>query len=155
MNTADGRNPQQKPRGPKASDPHGSDPHIIERRYARILQWFVLGAFSALVVTFVLFSAGVLPSAVAAEETPSLWSLSADAYTERTAFPQGWEWIGQLHQADVLTFGALAVIAAATPICFIALAIMYLSRRDYAYAVMTAAVVAVLSLAASGLVGAG
>jgi hypothetical protein len=141
----------------KSSEPRnsGRDPHAIERDYAGILQWFVVLAFTTLVVSFALFGSGVMPAAVPADETPELWHLSAEEYTERTPFPEGWAWVAELRQADVLTFGALAVIAAATPLCFVALAIMYLRRRDYAYGIMTILVIAVLSLAASGLVGAG
>lgn len=125
----------------------------VEKRYAAILQWFVIGAFTLLLASFALFGAGVLPAAVPAERVPELWALSAHDYGEQTAFPTDWAWVHYLGNGDVLNLASLALIGAATPICFIALAVMYLRRRDYAYALMAFLVVAVLVIAAGGLVG--
>lgn len=123
----------------------------VERRYAGILQVFILISFAVLLVSFVIFAAGILPAQVSTEDIPELWGLSAEEYGDRTGFPENWAWLTSLRQGDVLTFAALALIAAATPICFVALTLLYLRRRDYPYAVMSFLVIVVLVLAASGL----
>ncbi|MFP4483991.1 MAG: hypothetical protein ACLFO1_03980 [Spirochaetaceae bacterium] len=125
----------------------------IERRYAGILQWFVILAFTLLLASFVLLTTGVLPAVVPAERVVELWTLSAREYARETAFPTDWAWVRHLTNSDVLNLVSLALIGAATPICFIALAVMYLLRRDHAYAAMAFLVVIVLVIAASGLVG--
>jgi hypothetical protein len=125
----------------------------VEARYAGILQCFVIIAFSLLVASFVVFGVGLLPSTVPADEIPELWGLPAHEYAAETGFPTDWAWVAELANGDVLTLAALALIAAATPICFVALAIMYARRRDWYYAAMALLVVVVLTVAASGLVG--
>ena len=127
--------------------------YSVERRYAGILQVFILISFAVLLVSFVIFAAEILPAQVATDDIPKLWGLSAEEYGDRTGFPENWAWLGSLGQGDVLTFAALALIAAATPICFLALTYLYLRSRDYPYAVMSFLVVLILVLAASGLVG--
>jgi hypothetical protein len=125
----------------------------VETRYAGILQWFVAIAFSLLVASFIVFGAGLLPSTVPADDIPELWGLPAHEYADETGFPTDWAWVAELANGDVLTLAALALIAAATPICFVALAVMYARRRDWYYAAMALLVVVVLGIAASGLVG--
>ncbi len=146
---------QPTPPGGHPASAEGGPPRNgdVEKRYAAILQWFVIGAFALLLASFVLFGAGILPAAVPAERVPELWGLSAREYSRETAFPTDWAWVRYLGNGDVLNLAALALIGAATPICFVALAVMYLRRRDYAYALMAFLVIAVLVIAASGLVG--
>jgi hypothetical protein len=144
---------KDKSRRGDAAENHAPRNGDIEKRYAAILHWFVILAFALLLASFVLFGGGVLPSAVPAERVPELWGLSAREYSRETAFPTNWAWVYHLRNSDVLNLASLVLIGAATPICFVPLAVMYLRRRDYAYAIMALLVVAVLVIAATGLVG--
>jgi hypothetical protein len=125
----------------------------IEPTYGHILHWLVLIGFVFLFVTFLVYGFGLLPSYMEAERVTDVWHLPADEAAAQTQRPAFWAWVTNLGRADLLSLGSLAVLSAVTPIGFAALFVMFLKRRDFAYAAMVLGQVLVLLLAASGLVG--
>ena len=79
--------------------------------------------------------------------------MPADEAVAETARPHFWAWVTNVNRADLLSLGSLAVLSAVTPVGFLFLVVLFLRRRDFAYAAMVAAEVIVLVLAASGIVG--
>jgi hypothetical protein len=123
----------------------------VQRTYADILKWFVLLGLALLFITFLFFASGIMPERVPAHEVSRLWHLSAAEFQDRTNFPRGWDWVGELRYGDVLTFGALAFLASGTIVCFGFATVLFVRRRDWPYAAMVALQIVVLVLAASGV----
>jgi hypothetical protein len=125
----------------------------VEPAYGRVLHYLVLVGFIFLGATFLVYALGLLPSYMNANRVPEVWHLPADEAVAETERPEFWAWIVNLDRADLLSLGSLAVLSATTPVGFLVLVVVFLRRRDFAYALMVALQVAVLVLAASGLVG--
>lgn len=125
----------------------------IETKYGRILHYLVLAGFVFLGITFLIYALALLPSYMDAHRVPEVWHLPADEAAAETARPHFWAWVTNLHRADLLSLGSLAVLSAVTPVGFLFLTVLFLRRRDYAYAAMVAAEIVVLVFAASGVIG--
>jgi hypothetical protein len=132
---------------------NGSDPTELEPLYGRILHRLVLAGFLFLFVAFVLYAFGILPSYMEAHRVPEVWAMPADEAAAETQRPAFWAWVTNLGRGDLLSLGSLAVLSATTPVGFLILFVLLLRRRDTAYAVMVLAQVAVLLIAASGVIG--
>jgi Fe2+ transport system protein B len=127
--------------------------HEIETKYGRILHYLVLAGFLFLGATFLIYAFALLPSYMDAHRVPQVWHLPADEAVAETARPQFRAWVTNLNRADLLSLGSLAVLSAVTPVGFLFLLVLFLRRRDFAYAAMVAAEIVVLILAATGIVG--
>lgn len=124
-------------------------------RYALWLDWGTrLGAL-VLVLSFAAYLLGWLPPRLSVHELSALWHLPANEFTQRTGTPQGWAWLAHLHQGDLAGLLGIALLAACSMPCLLALVPLYLRQGDRAYAAICLAEVAVLLLAASGLLRAG
>jgi hypothetical protein len=110
-------------------------------RYALWLDWGTrLGAL-VLVFSFGAYLTGWLPPRMSVLELSALWHLPASEFTQRTGMPQGWAWLAHLDQGDMPSLLALVPL--------------YLHAGDRAYAAICLAEVAVLALAASGILSVG
>jgi hypothetical protein len=125
----------------------------IEPVYGRLLHYLVLVGFLFLGISFLVYAFGLLPSYMDAHRVPEVWHLPADEAVAETQRPAFWTWLTNLDRGDLLSLGSLAVLSATTPVGFLVLISLFLRRRDFAYAAMVAAQVAVLLLAASGIIG--
>ena len=123
-------------------------------RYALWLDWGTrLGAL-VLVLSFGAYLWGWLPPRMSVLELSALWHLPASEFTQRTDTPQGWAWLAHLHQGDMAGLLGIALLASCSLPSLLALVPMYLRAGDRAYAAICLAEVAVLLLAASGILSA-
>ena len=126
-----------------------------QMRYALWLDWGTRLGAGVLVLSFAAYLLGWLPPRLPVHELAALWHLPASEFTQRTGMPQGWAWLAHLHQGDLAGLLGIALLAACSMPCLLALVPLYLRRGDRAYATICLAEVAVLLLAASGLLRAG
>ena len=124
-------------------------------RYAKLLEWGTRIGLLVLVLSFAAYLSGWLAPRLSVRELAALWHLPASEFTQRTGMPQGWGWLAHLHQGDLAGLLGIALLAACSMPCLLALVPLYLRRGDRAYAAICLAEVAVLLLAASGLMRAG
>jgi hypothetical protein len=124
-------------------------------RYARLLDWGARIGVLALVLSFAAYVFGVLPPHVPLEQLPTVWNLPVAAYLQRTGTPTGWGWLALAHKGDLSGLIGIALLAGCSLPPLLGLIPLYLKRRDYAYAVMCMVVIAVLALAASGVLTGG
>lgn len=127
----------------------------VPLRYARVLDIGTRLGLGLLLLSFVLYVAGVLPPHVPLERLPELWHLPVGHYLERTGAPTGWGWISLLHHGDVLGLSGIAFLAGWSCVCLLALLPLYRASGETLYAGLCVAQVAVLLLAAFGRFGAG
>jgi len=128
---------------------------VVQELYARWLGAATLIAFAAALVAFILYAGGLLPPFVALDALPALWQLPVGEYLARTGAPVGWGWLRLLPYADYLSLGCVALIAAVTLVCYLAVLPMLLKLEERLQAALVAAQVVVLLVAASGALAAG
>ncbi len=123
--------------------------------YAGVLNvgmWF--GLF-LLVVTFIVYISGILPSYVPIDDLPKYWTMKAKDYIHGLHAPTGWGWLAFVGKGDYLNFVGIAMLAGLTILCYLAIIPTLARKKDRAYLVIAIAEVAVLLLAASGIMKTG
>ena len=123
--------------------------------YARILDKGMKIGLAILVVTFGLYVFGILQPHVPVNDLPKYWSMSVHEYLEANDLGTGWSWLGNLGEGDLLNFVGIAFLAGVTIICYLAIVPSLIKKKDTAYVVLALVEVAVLVLAASGVLKSG
>lgn len=124
-------------------------------RYAKWLDITSKAGFLALVAGYLAYAMGWLETHVTVEQLPTLWNLPLAEYLARTDSPTGWGWLAHLHKGEFAALVGIAILAGCSIACLAAIIPTYLRRREHVYAGICAAEIAVLLLAASGVLGAG
>ena len=124
-------------------------------RYARWLDWGAKAGFAALVVGFLAYATGLLPAQVPFERLPELLALPLDRYLAATGTPTGWGWTTLLAYGEYASLVGIALLAGCSALCLLAIVPIYLRRRDTVYAIVCILEIAVLALAASGVLTSG
>jgi len=119
--------------------------------YARILAWGTRVGLAMLVLSFLAYAFGLVAPHVPIEEVPKLWSSPAPAYLQATGLQPGWDWARFVHRADMLSLAAIAFLASCSIACLAAAARIFFGIGERPVAVICLAEIAVLALAASGL----
>ncbi len=131
--------------------------------YAKILSKGMLVGLVLLFVTFALYVFGIMPAAVPLDEIANYWNQPVHDYLVaiNTNFlhldhlPTGWSWVKLIGKGDFINFIPVALLSGVTIICYAAIVPGLFRRGDKAYAYMALAEVAILTLAASGLLAVG
>lgn len=123
--------------------------------FAAILRAGTALSMLALVVAFLLYVGGLLPPVVPIAELPRVWGLSAARYLAATQLPRGWGWLRLLGHSDILNFLGIVMLSGLTIVCYAAVLPAFLRKGDRVYGAIVVLELAVLLLAASGLVPAG
>jgi len=133
----------------------GATPSEEQLRYAKLLDWGAKIGFVVLVAGFVNYMLGLLPPHVPVERLPELWSLPLAEYLARTSTPTGWNWVLLLAKGEFPGLVGIALLSGCSLVCLAAVAAIYARRGDRVYAAICALEIAVLVLAASGVLTAG
>jgi hypothetical protein len=124
-------------------------------RYARVLSAGMRLGLGVLAAGFLAYVTGVVPAQVPLEQLPALWTLSAPDYLRATGMPEGWGWLHLLDKGDALPLVGIAILSGISGVCFVVLLPLYIADRDPIYFTIAALEVAVLILAASGILTVG
>ncbi len=123
--------------------------------YAVLLDWGARFGLLMLVLGFALYVLGVLDPLVPVEQMPGLWSQPAASYLKQTGTPTGWGWLALLQKGDLLNLVGVALLTGCSLPPLLGVAALYLRQRDWPMAAICALIVAVIVLAASGVLTAG
>jgi len=123
--------------------------------YANILNTGMWLGLAVLATTFLMYIFGVLPNFVPIDDLPKYWGMKAKDYIHTLHAPTGWGWVSFLGKGDYLNFIGVAMLAGLTILCYLAIIPTFWRKKDKAYLVIAIAEVAVLLLAASGLMKTG
>jgi hypothetical protein len=137
---------------PGAPVPQQSPEQLL---YARLLDWGARLGFVLLLAGFAVYVFGWADALVPLEQLPQLWNQPADVFRQRAGMPDGWAWLALVHKADVANLLGIALLAGCSLPPLLAAMGLYLKRREWTPALLCAGVVAVVLLAASGLLGVG
>jgi hypothetical protein len=128
-------------------------PSPEHRMYARWASWGTRVGLALLVCSFLAYVLALLEPLVPLERLPEVWALPVERYMALTGAPSGWGWLAKLGYADYLNLLGIALLASVTMLCYARLLVSFLRNRDRLQTALTAAQIAVLLAAASGLVG--
>lgn len=123
--------------------------------YANILNIGMWIGLLMLVVTFIVYVSGIFQSFVPIEELPKYWGLKVKDYLHILNAPSGWGWATLIGKGDYLNYVGIAILAGLTIICYLVILPILLRKKDIPYVVIAIIEVAVLILAASGILKAG
>lgn len=125
-----------------------------QRTYARWLEAGTWISLAVLVAGFAAYALGLVPPLVPMEDLPRLWRLPAAQYLAAAGVAPGWGWLQFAQRGDYLNFVGVVMLVSITMACYLRL-LPLLVRRERAYFWIAALEIAVLALAASGLVSGG
>ena len=123
--------------------------------YANILNKGMLVGLLGLVITFIIYGAGILKPMIPIEQVQHYWVMSVADYLAASGIHAGWAWLGNLGYGDMLTFLPIAFLSLLTIICYLAILPGLIRKKDTVYVVLVIVEVIVLSVAASGILGSG
>ncbi|MBI4697797.1 MAG: hypothetical protein HY758_02480 [Nitrospirae bacterium] len=123
--------------------------------YAKILNIGMWLGLLILVITYAVYLSGILPSFVPIEELPKYWGLTAKEYIHELHAPTGWGWAALIGKGDYLNFVGIAALAGLTILCYLAILPILIRKKETPFVVIAIAEIAVLVLAASGILKTG
>ena len=138
-------------------EPEAERPRLAEEQlaYAQVLDLGMKLGLLLLLVTFVLYVSGLVRPHVPVEELPRYWSMPVKEYLAATGIRAGWGWIHMLGKGDFLNFLGIAFLSSVAMVCYLAISPIFFRKKDRIYGWLSLVEVAVLVLAASGLLGVG
>jgi len=138
--------------------PRAAEPDRIAEQQETYAAWLTAGTrlgLALLVATFLAYVLGLLAPRVPIEQLPRLWILPAHEFRNATGAPSGWGWIALLGRGDYLTYSGIAVLGLTSAACFGRVAAALFAHGERLFAAIALAQIAVILLAASGLVSGG
>lgn len=126
----------------------------IQKNYAKVIEIGSTAGFALLIVTFLLYTLGIITPLVPIDTVTRLWSESANQYIESTGTPTGWNWVFGLNKADLLCYVGLALLSLVSIVAF-AVNLPAAFKTNRVYFVLFLAIIVVLCAAASGLISVG
>ncbi len=123
--------------------------------YAGILNIGMWLGLAILVVTFFAYVSGVLSCHVPIDDLPKYWSMKSKDFIHTCNAPTGWGWVALTGKGDYLNFIGIAVLAGLTILCYLVLLPILMRKKDIPYVVIAVLEIAVLALAASGIMKVG
>jgi hypothetical protein len=110
--------------------------------------------FGALALSFAIYATGIVPAGIAPADLPRYWSLSAAEYVAATGAPTGWAWVARLGESDLLNFVGVAILGTVTIVCYARVLPAFWRAGERVLAVICIAEIAVLAVAAAGILDA-
>ena len=120
--------------------------------YARILRVVSTLALVLVVAGYVVYVGGLVPGRVTPRDLAASWHLSAAELGKRLGDHGGWGWLRHIGAGDVISFASLAFLALGSIVCLLGTIPVLLAERSRVQALVAAGLVAILLLAASGLI---
>ncbi|MGB9714956.1 MAG: hypothetical protein ACPL1G_00870 [Thermodesulfovibrionales bacterium] len=123
--------------------------------YANILNIGMYLGLAIIIVTFIIYILGILPSFIPPQDIPKYWTMKSGDFIHSLHAPTGWDWLALVNKGDYLNFIGIALLAGLTILCYICILPILLGKKDFIYFVISLIEVAVLALAASGILKSG
>jgi len=97
----------------------------------------------------------MLESFIPIDELPKYWGMKAKDYIHALNAPTGWGWAAMIGKGDYLNFVGIAMLGGLTILCYLVILPIVMRKKDIPFVVIAVLEVAVLLLAASGILKAG
>lgn len=123
--------------------------------YAKLLEKGMYIGLLILLITFGLYAFGIMDPYIPMNEISKYWTMNVDDYLHHANIKAGWAWVGMIKYGDFVNFIGIAILAGVTILCYAAIVPTLMRSKDTIYVVLAILEVIVLSVAASGILGAG
>jgi hypothetical protein len=123
--------------------------------YANILNIGMIIGLAIIVVTFIVYMSGILSSFIPPQEIPKYWTMASKDFIHTLQAPTGWDWLALVGKGDYLNFIGIAFLAGLTILCYLVILPILMKKKYTSYVVIAIIEVAVLTLAASGILKSG
>jgi hypothetical protein len=123
--------------------------------YANTLNHGVKSGFAIVVACFLIYISGAFAPIIPFSELAGRWGLPVHEFIEKTGSPSGWGWIWKLNRGDALNFFAVAWLSTVTIVCYLRIIPVFIKKGDTIYLIIAVLEVAVMLLAASGVLHVG
>ena len=138
----------------------GYDPHVVTQpaeqlRYAHWLDWGSRVGLLVLVLVFLAYGLGLTEPHVPHSRLPEVWNLPVSEFLVATGLPTGWGWLAHAHRGDIANLIGIALLTGSSLLALLVMLPLYARRGDGVYVGLGLAQIAVLLLAASGVLTAG
>jgi hypothetical protein len=136
-------------------DPGAVTQPIEQLRYALWLDWGTRFGLAVLVLVFLAYGLGLAEPHVPHERLQEVWNLPVSDFLVATGLPTGWGWVAHAHRSDIANLIGIAMLTGCSLLALLVLLPLYARRGDRVYLGICVAQIAVLLLAASGVLTAG
>lgn len=123
--------------------------------YANVLNYGMYFGLAVVIVIFLVYTSGILQSFIPLDDLPKYWGMKAKDYIHLLNAPTGWGWAAMINKGDYLNFIGIAILAGLTVLCYLVMLPILMRKKDTPYVIIAILEVAVLVLAASGILKAG
>ncbi len=131
--------------------PHNEQDDRVQAIYARWLDIGTKAGFAVSLIGMLVYLSGAVAPFVSMADLAARWGLPVGRFLQLSGVPTGWGWFRLLGYGDYLNFAGIALIASITTLCYLRVLPILIAHRDWLYALIAAAQIAVLLAAASGL----
>ena len=123
--------------------------------YANTLNHGVKTGFVIVVICFLIYISGTLAPIIPFSELAGRWGLPVHEFIAKTGSPSGWGWVWMLDRGEALNFFAVAWLSTVTIVCYLRIIPVFIRKGDTIYLIIAVLEVAVMILAASGVLHVG
>jgi hypothetical protein len=123
--------------------------------YAKLLEKGMYVGLLILLITFGLYAFGIMDPYIPLNKISKYWAMNVDDYLHEANIKAGWAWVGMIKYGDFVNFIGIAILAGVTILCYASIVPTLMRSKDTIYVVLAILEVIVLSVAASGILGAG
>jgi hypothetical protein len=129
-----------------------SEEQIVYANLLNKVMWFGL---ALLIITFLVYISGLLPTKVPINDLPLHWGKRVHIFNQELGLPTGWGWLKNVGKGDYLNFVGIAILSGLTIACYAVIMPIFKRKKDTAFFFIALAEVLVLLLAASGILKSG
>ena len=122
-----------------------------QQLYAKLLEKGMYIGLLLLLITFIIYALGIVDPKIPLDKIADYWHMSSSDYLHTADIPDGWGWVSLLGYGDFMNFIGIALLAAVTIVCYLAIIPTLLRQNDKVYATLAALEAIILTLAASGI----
>ena len=123
--------------------------------YARILEKGMFIGLITLLVTFALYTLGIMKPYIPLNELSNYWPHGVTEYLHTANVETGWSWVKMLGYGDFVNFIGIVILAGVTVICYLSIVPTLWRNKDKVYALLAVLEAVILCVAASGILGSG
>jgi hypothetical protein len=128
----------------------------VQLAYAGILSKATTLGIIFVIIGYIVYVFQLMPLSVPIDQVAGNWGLRASEFHHKVpAAPSGWSSFGQAGTGDALSYISIIYLGAVTMLCLVAAGIAFLREKNMIYTFISFAQLAVLMLAAAGLVSGG
>jgi len=139
----------------KAADHPSLKPSKEQIIYANLLLIGMVTGIIIMLITYAIYLSGMLAPHVDLSLIINNWDKGIHEYLEITHSPHGWGWLALLGNCDFLNYIGFVLLALMTIFCYLVLVRGYARNKDWIFTTIAILEIVVLSIAASGILGAG